>query len=496
MESIAHWIHKRRAITPERTAIISQEMKYTYKELSRKIDDFAGVFHHKYGLKKGDRVAILSFNRTEYFIAYFAIAQLGLIAVPLNVRLHPEELLFQLQDSGAKMLLYEQATEGIVAELNNLYQFESVYSFDEEFTQRYDAVPPVSINFEHDPYIICYTSGTTGRPKGAVLTQANMFWNALNNQYAIDITSKDITHVILPLFHIGGIGLFAFPTLLAGGAIVVPNKFEPSEVLQEIEKHQITIVMGVPTIFDALRKVPEFQTANLSSVRWFYSGGAPCPKELIEDYHRRGLPLGQGMGMTETSPTIFMLPEEDYKRKVGSIGKPVLFCEIALVDEDDRPVPQGEVGELVVKGPHVFKEYWGLPEQTKETIRNGWLYTGDLMRQDEEGFIYVAGRKKEMIISGGENIYPLEVEQTIYEIEAIGEAAVIGKPDEKWGEVPVAFISFKPNQKIREEEIITFCKEKLASYKVPKTIRIMDSLPKNATGKIDKARLQDLILHH
>lgn len=493
MESIAYWIHKRAEITPNRTALISEQNRYTYKELSEKVTQMASVLHHEYKLEKGERVAILSYNREEYMIAYFAIAQLGLIAVPLNIRLRAAELAFQVNDSGTKMILYENSTEELLEAIKTFCRFENAYSFDEEFPKQKNTIPNVSIDFNDDPFIICYTSGTTGRPKGAVLTQANMFWNALNNQYALDITSKDITHVLLPLFHIGGIGLFAFPTLLAGGTIVVPNKFHPEEVIRAIEMYGITIVMGVPTIHDTIRKHPLFATADFSSVRWFYSGGAPCPKELIHSFLERGLPFGQGMGMTETSPTIFMLSEEDYRRKVGSIGKPVMFCDIALVDEAGKPVKQGEVGELILKGPNILKEYWGLPEQTKEAIRDGWFYTGDLMRQDEEGFIYVAGRKKDMIISGGENIYPLEVEQIIYTHEAVSEAAVIGIENEKWGEIPIAFISLSDGKTISDEELISFCKTKLANYKVPKRIYVLDELPKNATGKIDKVKLKELI---
>lgn len=494
MKSMADWIHKRAEITPDRTALVDEQSSYSYRELSGQITEMAGMLHHRYQLTKGDRVAILSHNRKEYIIAYFAIAELGLIAVPLNIRLRAPELVFQLEDSGAKLILYENETEGLLDEIERLLKIENAYRFGETAVVSDVTVPLVSIDASIDPYIICYTSGTTGRPKGAVLTQANMFWNALNNQYALDITSKDNTQVLLPLFHIGGIGLFAFPTLLAGGTIVVLNKFDPEQAIRSIELHQVTIVMGVPTIHDVIRKHPLFQTADFSSVRWFYSGGAPCPRELIHSYIERGLPFGQGMGMTETSPTIFMLSEEDYKRKVGSIGKPVMFCEIALVDEDGARVEQGEIGELVLKGPHVMKEYWGLPEQTKEAIRDGWFHTGDLMRQDEEGFIYVAGRKKDMIISGGENIYPLEIEQTLNELEAVHEAAVIGIADEKWGEIPLAFVALNEKEVIQESEIIAYCKQKLASYKVPKELVIVDELPKNATGKIDKGKLKSSIL--
>jgi fatty-acyl-CoA synthase len=490
MGPISHWIHKRAFITPERVALISEEREYTYRELSKEVMHMASYFQKNFKLQKGDRVAILSQNRTEYMIAYFAIAHLGLVAVPLNIRLSIPELAFQMQDSGAKTILYEEATSKQFEQLSSEVKIENAYCFGDKMEiSSVEEINESYIDVEEDPYIICYTSGTTGRPKGAVLTQANIFWNALNNQLAIDITSFDRTLVLLPLFHIGGTGLFAFPALLAGGTILIPNRFEPGNTIQLIEEKSVTIIMGVPTIHDAIRKHPLFESAEFKSVRWFYSGGAPCPKELIEAFLDRGLPFGQGMGMTETSPTIFMLSKEDYKRKIGSIGKPVMFCEIALVDDNGNQVPQGEVGELLIKGPHVMKEYWGLPDKTKEAFHDGWFRSGDLMRQDEEGFIYVAGRKKDMIISGGENIYPLEIEQVLKELTDINEAAVVGVSHEKWGEVPVAFISLNKGRTLSIEEVNHYCLNRLAKYKVPKQFIILNDLPKNATGKIDKKAL-------
>ncbi|WP_042141943.1 o-succinylbenzoate--CoA ligase [Paucisalibacillus sp. EB02] len=490
MEPISYWIHKRALITPDRVALVSEDKEYTYRALSNEIMQMAAFFQHKFRLSKGERVAILSQNRAEYMIAYFAISQLGLVAVPLNIRLSVSELVYQMKDSGALTILYETATAEQFKELSNQVKIENAYDFGGEFESSIEGVRETFIDTENDPYIICYTSGTTGKPKGAVLTQANIFWNAINNQNAIDITSFDRTLVLLPLFHIGGTGLFAFPTLFAGGTIVVPNRFDPGETIRMIEEKDITVIMGVPTIHDAIRKHASFETASFKSVRWFYSGGAPCPIELIEAFLDRGLPFGQGMGMTETSPTIFMLSKEDYRRKVGSIGKPVMFCEIALVDDDGNQVPNGEIGELLIKGPHVMKEYWGLPEKTAEAIRDGWFHSGDLMRQDEEGFIYIACRKKDMIISGGENIYPLEIEQILKELPEINEAAVIGVSHEKWGEVPIAYISLNKSSYLTIEEVKNYCMDNLAKYKVPKQFFIMDDLPKNATGKIDKKALE------
>lgn len=488
MESISYWIYKRKEITPEKIAMISANGERTYSDLAQDIQKMALLLQHDYHLEKGDRVAILSKNREEYMVTYFAIAHLGLIAVPLNIRLSALELVFQIKDSGAKTIIYEDEQEDLLHEIKTNINFESAFSFDQQFTEQINpdqqVIKPQQAS--DDPFIICYTSGTTGRPKGAVLTQDNMYWNAINNQLAIDITSSDKSIILLPLFHIGGIGLFAFPTLLAGGTIIIPEKFEPNNTIRAIEEHRVTIVMGVPAIHDAIRKSKQFKTANFESVRWFYSGGAPCPKELIDAYISQGLPFGQGFGMTETSPTIFMISKEDYRRKAGSIGKPVMFSEIAIVVENGNLVEEGEIGELLIKGPNVMKEYWALPEETAKTLRNGWLYSGDLVRCDKDGFIYVAGRKKDMIISGGENIYPLEVEQVLKELTQIDEVAVIGISNDKWGEIHVAFISLNSGSTLNFDEIKKYCLTRLGKYKIPKKLIELDTLPKNATGKIDK----------
>lgn len=491
MHTMDEWIHKRGTMTPERVALVGESDQYTYRALSLEVHRMAGVMKHKLKLKKGDRLAILSQNREEYMIAYFAVAQIGAIVVPLNIRLTAAELAYQVNDSGAKTILYEEEMESVYVELSHLVYFENAYLFGQIRSEKYEEVPREGNS--DDPFIICYTSGTTGNPKGAVLTQENMFWNSINNQHALDLTSDERTLVILPLFHIGGIGLFALPTLLTGGTIYMPRRFEPEQVIQWIEKYQLTIVMGVPTIHNAIRQSPSFETANFESVRWFYSGGAPCQKELIQAYFDRGLPFGQGFGMTETAPTVFMIAKEDYQRKAGSIGKPVTFCDVKIMKEDGTTAGPGEVGELLIKGPNVMKEYWGLPEKTAETIKDGWLHSGDLARQDEEGFFYIAGRKKDMIISGGENIYPLEVEQVISEQPQVNEVAVVAREDERWGEVPVAFVSFV-GAPLSTEDIQRYCRQRLAKYKVPTEVIVLEDLPKNATGKIDKKTLHQQVV--
>ncbi|KEK24116.1 o-succinylbenzoate--CoA ligase [Bacillus gaemokensis] len=485
MQGIAYWIEKRANLHPEHIAIITEDEKITYKGLNQYVRVVSSYLKHDLGMKTGDRIAILSQNRFEYIVLLFAIAKIECIAVPLNIRLTKNELIFQLQDSGTTVLFVEETFQDIAKEfsIERVIPIACLKGLEENITYFFDEVN------ESASFIICYTSGTTGEPKGAVLTQKNMFWNALHNMLAIDLTSKDRSIVLLPLFHIGGIGLFAFPTLFVGGTIIISRKFEPAKVLSMIEEHKVTVVMGVPTIHQALLHCSAFETTNLQSVRWFYNGGAPCPEELIKRFMDKGFLFGQGFGMTETSPTVFMLSEEDAKRKIGSIGKPVLYCDYMLVDENRNEVGAGKVGELIIKGPNIMKEYWNRPEATVETIQDGWLYTGDLAREDEEGFLYIVGRKKEMMISGGENIYPLEVEQIIGKLSEVNEVAVIGVPDSKWGEVPIAFVVKKCGSELTEKEIVTHCYLFLAKYKIPKEIVFLKELPKNATGKIQKMKL-------
>lgn len=501
MNGIADWIDKRAFITPKRTALLDDRRQLSYLEMSAEVNRLARMLHDRFGLQPGERVGILAANSIEYLLLLFALAKLGCIAVVLNIRLTPDELEFQLNDSGTRILIAETTFYREGEALRRTTGVEDILWFDHledsgrQLCSQSAAYPAdLLIREEVDgrsPFIICYTSGTTGRPKGAVLTQENMFWNAVNNVLALDLTSHDKTLTLLPLFHIGGIGLFALPTLFAGGTVIVPNRFDPDKALQLIEEYAVTIVMGVPTIHDSIRNSQNFGNTSLQSVRWFYCGGAPCPHELIQSYLERGLPFAQGFGMTEASPTVFMTSREDYARKIGSIGKPVMFCEIRVIDEAGRDVPRGEIGELLIKGGNIMHSYWNRPQETEAAFRDGWLLTGDLVTQDEEGFVYIVGRKKDMMISGGENIYPLEVEQVIGQLPAVSEVAVFGVADPKWGEVPVAVISVKAGHELNVEDVKNHCLKRLAKYKVPVKVNFVSALLKNATGKIDKKAIKE-----
>lgn len=505
MVGVAGWIEKRAAITPERVALIGEDRQLTYREMNSEVNRVARLLAEKYGLQTGERVGILAGNSIDYLLLLFAIAKLGAIAVVLNIRLTPRELSFQLSDSGTRLLVAERTQQANVQQMIAETEVEYVlwFSGQSESSERLcqQAVCMSHLPFTvtgvdgASPFIICYTSGTTGRPKGAVLTQENMFWNAVNNVLALDLTFQDKSLTLLPLFHIGGIGLFALPTLFAGGTVIVPFRFEPDQALKLIEEHGATIIMGVPTIYDLVRKSPNFGSTDFSSVRWFYTGGAPCPAELQTYYLERGLPFAQGFGMTETSPTVFMTPREDIECKIGSIGKPVMFCDIRVVDDAGNDVPAGSVGELRIKGPNLMSGYWNLPDATEAAFQDGWLVTGDLVTQDEDGFVYIIGRKKDMIISGGENVYPLEVEQVLQELAEVEEAAVIGVEHPKWGEVPLAVVALKAGMELGDEAIRAHCLTRLAKYKVPSRVIFVSALPKNATGKIDKKRITQSVAH-
>lgn len=511
MQAVHRWLTKRAYMHPQRIALYvpdgaGEYVPMTYRELERRVHRLAAALSAA-GLARGDRLAVLSLNSPQFVETLFAAAHLGLIVVPLNIRLSLREWRQQLNDSGARMLLLGPEYERHEADLLTETPLERVVKLPPDllaetasaFGADVDAAPfapapPVtdSVGLD-DPFVILYTSGTTGTPKGAVLTHGNQLANALNACMTLDIRSEDTSITLLPMFHAGGIGLFTLPTLYAGGTVVLPRQFDAGEALRLIEQLKVTVVFGVPTIHRSLLEHPDFDQRDLRSVRWFYSGGAPCPLDLIKAFHDRGFRFGQGYGLTETSPTHFLLVPEDFQRKAGTIGRPSMHAEARIVDEHGRDVPPGVVGEVVVAGPNVVREYWRRPEETAAAFKDGWFYTGDLGRMDEEGYVTLVGRRKEMIISGGENIYPIEVEQVLESHPDIVEAAVVGLPDRRWGETPHAAVVLRPGVTQLPEDLTAWCRERLAGYKVPKSFLVLDALPRNAAGKVQKPQLAEMI---
>ncbi len=346
-----------------------------------------------------------------------------------------------------------------------------------------------------DTYCLLYTSGTTGRPKGVVIPHRQVAWNGYNTVGSWQLREDDVSPIFTPLYHAGGLMAFLTPIFTIGGTIVLHRGFDVSEIWRTIERERCTVVLGVPTIWKMLMEAPEFATVDLSHVRAFYSGGAPLPHYIIEAYQQRGVVFKQGFGMTEVGVNCFSMTAEESVRKIGSIGKPLMFTEVRLVDEEGRDVPAGEVGELLFRGPHVCSGYWNNPEATAAALdADGWFHSGDLARRDEDGFFYIAGRQKDMIISGGVNVYPAEIEAALLLHPDVEDAAVVGVPDDRWGEVGVAFVVPLGGRRLDPEALAAHLAERLARFKIPKRFELIDELPRTAYGKVVKGELRDRVL--
>ncbi len=512
MQGIWHWLDQRDLITPRRLAVVDGDRRFTYRELAARVRGLSAGLRRR-GIGRSDRVAVLAFNRVEYLEALFALARLGAIMVPLNWRLTPPELAVQLADSAPSLMIADAEHRDLAssAAAESRLALPLILIGDEyEDAVRTPPDDDAPGAFD-DPLIIMYTSGTTGRPKGAVLTQGTQLWNSLNIGTAIGLTYRDVTLTVLPMFHIGGLGLYALPTLHVGGRLVIQRTFDPEETCRLLRDEGVTAMFGVPAIYQALLQTPSFGQRDQSGVR-FGVGGAPCPLPVLEAFEQRGLLLQQGFGLTETAPTATLLPPEDAYRKKGSVGPPTLHVEARVVDDADRDLPPGEIGEICLRGPNLFAGYWGLPEATAEVhspparpddpaaqgrgasggdYRGWWFHTGDLGYADREGFLYIADRKKDMIISGGENIYPAEVEQVLYQHPAVADVAVIGIPDARWGEAAMAIVVLKPGAATTPEEITAACGGRLARYKIPRRVAFVEALPRNAAGKVLKRVLRE-----
>jgi fatty-acyl-CoA synthase len=496
--TVGSWLPQHCRVTPKKTAVVADSFSLTYAELNARANQ-AGHALLDAGVRRGDRVVVILPNGIPFVELLFACSKIGAVFVPVNYRLSPAEVAYIIADSQPKLVFYYKdfahLTETARQESPSLPFIATGRNADDpsEYESWMAGKPQTDIAAAvtlDDPHVMMYTSGTTGRPKGAILTHGNTFWNAINSLSSMDYFTDDRFLVPAPMFHIGGLGVHALPGFYKGATIYLEEKFDPVRTLELIQQHQITGLFLVPAMWAALMRVPRFEEYDLRSLRTAVSGGAPCPLTVIEFFQSRNIPFQEGFGLTETAPFVSVLRNEDAVRKNGSIGLPAYHVSCRIVDPDDNDCPVGEVGELVVKGPNVFVGYWNRPEETKQAIRDGWFYTGDLARMDEEGFLYIVDRKKDMIISGGENIYPIEVEQVLYRHPAVLEAAVVGRADETWGEVPVAFVALKPGQSADPKEIIAFCEGKIARFKIPKEVFFVEALPRNATGKILKTVLR------
>jgi fatty-acyl-CoA synthase len=496
------WLKKWNTYSPLKTAIKDGDTgrEYNYHDFYKTSLQAAAYLKDKFQISKGDRVAVLSSNELEYVFLFFALQRLGAILVPINFRLTEREITHIINDSSPKLLLFQAEflaiakkfkiqTQQFVPSLSNEVCFSNEIKIYKS-SETVNALESIAlfVGTEDSETMILYTSGTTGSPKGAVLTHKSIFWNSVNTSISLNLTQDDTTVIFLPFFHTGGWNVLTTPFLHRGAKLIFLKKFDADQILKISSAEKATILFGVPTTMDMMARHKEFENIDISNIRYAIVGGEPMPIELIKTWEKKGVPIRQGYGMTECGPNLFSLPQQDSLKKIGSIGFSNFYVEARIVDENDIELGAEQIGELIIRGPMQMKEYWNNPKATEETIKNGWLYTGDLVKKDQDGYYYVVGRKKDMYISGAENVYPVEVEQILRKLEGIHEAAVIGVSDEKWGEVGKAFI-VKSNPNLTKETIINYCLENLAKYKIPKEIVFLEALPKGDSGKILKKNL-------
>jgi fatty-acyl-CoA synthase len=488
---LGRWIRDRARTTPERVAIHFGGRTVTYRELDDRSEALAADLLAS-GLERGDRVATLTGNSPEHVETLFACAKAGFVLVPLSWRLSPPELAYQLDDCEPSVLLVEDEYGDLGdAALAEATVRPRLLQMGEPGKAGATVEADVA---DDDPLFLIYTSGTTGKPKGALLTHANCFWTNLGFDLATGISGDDVALQVLPQFHCGGWNVQPLLTWWKGGTIVLERSFDPARCLALIEEKRVTTLMGVPAIYLFMSQEPAFDEADLSSLRRAVVGGAPMPEALLETWHARGVDIVQGYGLTEAAPNVLCLPAEDAVRKQGFAGKPYPNVDVALRDPESGRLLEGPAeGELVVRGPNVFAGYWRNPEATAAALADGWLLTGDVAQRDEEGYYRIAARLKDMYISGGENVYPAEVESVLHEHPAVADAAVVAVPDERWGEVGIAVV-VPAGAASDEDELLEHCAARLARFKVPRGVRFVDELPRSGMGKVLKDELRGLIV--
>jgi fatty-acyl-CoA synthase len=484
-EGLGGWPARRAMISPDRTAMIFDDRRITYREFAGRATRLAAQLRAS-GIEAGDRVGYLGPNHPAFVETMFATHMLGAVFVPLNFRLAAPEIAYMIENAGIKLLVQAPETARVTGV--RTVSLESEY----ESWLAAGATDPIDVPVSQDAVaLILYTSGTTGRPKGAMLSHANMIWNTYNLLVAVDVAGSEVTLISAPLFHVAALGQTLLPTFIKGGCSVLMSSWDVDLCYALIARHRITWMFGVTTMFASLAQSPKWATADLSSVRCLMSGGAPIPEGLIRTYQERGLVFCQGYGLTETSPGATFLEAGESVRKVGSAGVPMVFTSVRVVRPDTTDVAVGEPGEVLIKGPNVTPGYWQNAQATSAAMEgDGWFHSGDVAVLDDEGYLYIVDRVKDMFISGGENVYPAEVESVIFDHPAVAEVAVLGVPDEKWGEVGKAFVVCRPGAELDPEELRGFLLGRLAKYKIPVHVEVVAGLPRTASGKVQKAKLR------
>ncbi len=502
--NIGDLLTTRAFLNPNKEALydVDADRRFTYRELNERANRCANGMADL-GLGKGDRLALLAHNGHEFAECFLGPTKSGVVIMPLNWRLTAEELAFILKDGGATTLVFDKEFTPTVEQIremgeegSDLQRFVCIGEDTPDFAQNYEtllsesaATEPQSKAGPDDNLFIMYTSGTTGHPKGVVHTHNTVMWGLFTFNATADTHFNDRYLLMMPMFHVGALTPLISSTYL-GTTIILLRAFDPTRTWELIEQERITTTLAVPAMLNFMLQVPDFERYDWSSVRYIASGAAPVPASLIETYMGMGMQINQIYGMTETCGPACMIGPDDAVSKIGSTGKSFFHTEVRIVDENGNEQPAGVPGEVLVKGPHIMKEYWNRPEATAEAIVDGWLRTGDVATWDEEKFVTIQDRVKDMIISGGENIYPAEIENVLLQHPGIADAAVIGQPSEKWGESPVAIL-VKSDDSLDGSAVLKHCEGKLARFKTPQGVEFVDSIPRNPSGKILKRILRE-----
>jgi len=503
--NVGLFLAKRAFLNPSLEAFIDTHSgrRLTFAELNARANRSANFLARELGVRQGDRVGLLLMNSPEFLESFFAIAKLGAICVPLNWRLVPDELQFILKDAGASSLIYGGEFAPAVAELHKRGATEVhhwIYVGAEaerpSFAQSYDALQRAASPLEpgvtasdDDLLYIMYTSGTTGLPKGAVHTHATAMWGVLTIGATAEMRFKDRYLVSLPFFHVGALTPITL-NVYKGVTSIVMRAFDPTKVWELIQSERVTVALKVPAMLNFMLQTYDPAKYDLSTLRWIMSGAAPVPVTLIEAYAKLGIEIHQVYGLTESCGPACLIGPDEAIAKAGSTGKAFFHTDVRVVDEHLNDVGPGQQGEVIIRGAHVMKEYWNRPDATAETIRDGWLHSGDVATVDKEGFVYIQDRLKDMVISGGENVYPAEIENVILGNPKVREVAVIGQPSAKWGESAFAVV-VKKDASLTEREVIEWCNGKLARFKQPRAVGFIDEIPRNPSGKVLKRLLRE-----